>query len=134
MNLGKHIVLKRLISGGLIVAALSCVRAIAADGITPLPVTTSAAQSRPNAPQQKKATLFGACEQVQRSNPFLQAKAILPRVNESRIHGRLKTMFAVAHECVLSLRRLLNIGINAARARSPLANGHMGASPCPGSI
>jgi hypothetical protein len=35
---------------------------------------------------------------------------------------------------VLSLRRLLNIGINAARARSPLANGHMGASPCPSSI
>jgi high affinity Mn2+ porin len=36
-------VLKRLISGGLTVAALSCVRAIAADGIVPLPVTASAA-------------------------------------------------------------------------------------------
>jgi len=36
-------VLKRLISGGLTVAALSCVRAIAADGIIPLPVTASAA-------------------------------------------------------------------------------------------
>jgi high affinity Mn2+ porin len=36
-------VLKRLISGGLTVAALSCVRAIAADGIIPLPVKASAA-------------------------------------------------------------------------------------------
>jgi high affinity Mn2+ porin len=36
-------VLKRLISGGLTVAALSCVRAIAADGISPLPVKASAA-------------------------------------------------------------------------------------------
>ena len=35
--------LKRLISGGLTVAALSCVRAIAADGIIPLPVQASAA-------------------------------------------------------------------------------------------
>jgi len=36
-------VLKRLISGGLTVAALSCVRAIAADGIIPLPVKASTA-------------------------------------------------------------------------------------------
>jgi high affinity Mn2+ porin len=43
MNLGKAAVLKRLISGGLAVAALSCVRAIAADGVIPLPVKTSAA-------------------------------------------------------------------------------------------
>ena len=37
-----HTVLKRLISGGLTVAALSCVRAIAADGIIPLPVSVAA--------------------------------------------------------------------------------------------
>src|SRR5258708_17602691 len=35
------------------------------------------------------------------------------------------TRSLAAHECVSSLRRLLNIGINAARASSPWANGHI---------
>jgi hypothetical protein len=35
------------------------------------------------------------------------------------------TRSLAAHECVSSLRRLLNIGINAARASSPSVNGHI---------
>jgi hypothetical protein len=35
------------------------------------------------------------------------------------------TRSRAAHECVSSLRSLLNIGISAARARSPSVNGHI---------
>ena len=51
-----------------------------------------------------------------------------------RSHRRRQSCRDGTHECVSSLRSLLNIGINAARARSPSANGQMGASPCPSSI
>jgi hypothetical protein len=72
---------------------------------------------------------LSAGEQAERTilklpTPFLEAKAISSGISESRIMAAC--YIRGTHECVSSLRSLLNIGINAARARSPSANSHMG--------
>jgi hypothetical protein len=73
---------------------------------------------------------LSAGEQAERTilklpTPFLEAKAISSGISESRIMAAYNYIRGT-HECVSSLRSLLNIGINAARARSPSANSHMG--------
>ncbi len=53
----------------------------------------------------------------------LAALFILGPVSVVRSHRRRQSCRDGTHECVSSLRSLLNIGINTARARSPSANG-----------
>src|SRR5215813_10335922 len=85
------------------------------------------------------STTLSAGEQAERTilklpTPFLEAKAISSGISESRIHGRLLNDIRGTHECVSSLRRLLNIGINRCPREVSFGKRSDGDSPCPSSI